>query len=377
MGYRSKQTVIMNNISRTIYTLLLLFVISSCDDPAGPVGQAYDRSSMLEFTAKQTIIPLYEDIHEAAKRFDSTLQVFAISQSNENLQKLRDQWRVLAFSWQYVVMFDFGPAQMNDGSLFQNIGTFPVSVDKIESYINVKDTTFKNFDRDSRGIYALEYLIFKDSNTTIQAFVDQPFRVAYAKAISRNIVKRIETVLNQWQGSFSISFIDNDGTQAGSSISDLYNSFVYQYEIMKNYNLGLPMGKRAGQTTSESMKVEGYYSCYSTSLLFAKYEAIRNLWFGYARLSLLSSLSAKGFKDYLYTVENGPRLITDTEEQWNRIGTVLQTIDTNLPLQHMISTKDPRLEQLYLEMTKHTRFIKSEMSSLLGISITFSSSDGD
>ena len=367
----------MNKIVPSIYTLIFLFVISSCDEPAGPAGQAYDRTSMLEFTAKQTIIPLYGDMYEEAKRFDSTLQIFAISPSNEHIQKLRNQWRALAFSWQYVVMFDFGPAQMSDGSLFQNIGTFPVSVGKIESYITAKDTLFKNFDRDTRGIYALEYLLFKDSNATIQTFIDQPFRIAYAQALSKNIVNRIETVLNQWQGSFSRTFIENDGAQAGSSISDLYNAFVYHYEILKNYNLGLPIGKRAGQLTSEPMKVEGYYSGYSTALLKAKFEAIRNLWFGYARLSLLTSLSAKGFKEYLNSVENGPRLIIDTEEQWNRIGTVLQSIDANLPLQNMIISKDPQLEQLYVEMTKHTRFIKSEMSSLLGISITFASSDGD
>jgi len=367
----------MNNIALSIYICFSLLLFSSCDEPAGPAGEAYDRTSMLEFTAKHTIIPLYGDVYQAAMRFDSTLQSYTIIQSNDQLQQLRDQWRSLAIAWQYVVMFDFGPAQMSDGSLFQNIGTFPVSTVKIESYVNGKDSTFKNFDRDSRGIYALEYLLFRDSNSTLQTFADQPFRLAHTRALSKNIVKRIETVLNQWQGNYGMSFIINDGAQAGSSISDLYNSFVYHLELMKNYNLGLPIGKRAGQTKSESMKVEGLYSGYSTELLKAKYEAIRNFWFGYARLSLLSSLSAKGFKEYLNSVENGPRLINDTEDQWNRIGTVLQTIDPQVPLQDMILSQDPRLEQLYLEMTKHTRFIKSEMSSLLGISITFSSSDGD
>jgi len=195
--------------------------------------------------------------------------------------------------------------------------------------------------------------------------------------VSRNILSRVETVLGQWQGAYGTSFINNDGAQAGSSISDLYNSFVFHFETMKNYNLGLPMGKRAGQVNSEPSKVEGYYSGYSTALLKAKYTALRHLWFGYARLSLATSLSANGFKEYILSVENGPRLAQDTELQWNVIGTGISTIDAQVPLHTMIIGQSSQLEQIFLEMTKHTRFIKSEMSSLLGISITYASGDGD
>jgi predicted lipoprotein len=220
-------------------------------------------------------------------------------------------------------------------------------------------------------------LIFKDSASFIQSIKDQPFKLAYMKAVSRNIVSRVETVLNQWQGAYGTAFINNDGAQAGSSISDLYNSFVFHFEVMKNYNLGLPMGKRAGQVNSEPSKVEGYYSGFSTALLKAKYTALRHLWFGYARLSLVTSLSANGFKEYILSVENGPRLAQDTELQWNVIGTGISTIDAKVPLHTMIIGQSSQLEQIFLEMTKHTRFIKSEMSSLLGISITYASGDGD
>lgn len=357
--------------------ICLLIPFSSCDDPAGPAGEGYDRKAMLEFTARNIIIPLYGDFHQTVKSFDSTLQVFTEQSNEQHAQELRNSWRQMAEAWQYVVMFDFGPTQMSDGSLFQNIGTFPASGLKIESFINAKDTSFRNFDRDSRGLYALEYLLFKDSVNFLQSIVEQPFKLAYIKALSGNILTRVESVLNQWQGSYVISFINNDGAQAGSSISDLYNAFVYHFEVMKNYNLGLPMGKRAGQVNSEPTKVEGYYSGHSTALLKSKYTAIRNMWFGYARLSMASSLSPKGFKDYILSVENGPRLVEDTELQWNVIGTAMNALDSKVPMQYMIISLDPNLELLFVEMTKHTRFIKSEMSSLLGISITYSSGDGD
>ncbi len=367
----------MKKLILVIIIIIPLFSFSSCDDPTGSVNQAYDRKAMLEYTARNTIIPLYGDMYQAVRSFDSTLHSFSENQNEQNAQELRNSWRNMAEAWQYVVFFDFGPAQMSDGSLFQNIGTFPASALKIDSYINAKDTSFKNFDRDSRGLYTLEYLIFKDSTSIIQSIKDQPFKLVYAKAVSKNILARIESVFSQWQGAYGTAFINNDGAQAGSSISDLYNSFVFHFEVMKNYNLGLPMGKRAGQVNSEPSKVEGYYSGYSTALLKAKYTALRHLWFGYARLSLASSLSAKGFKEYILSVENGPRLVEDTETQWNVIGTAVNALDAKIPLQSLITTQSSQLDQIFAEMTKHTRFIKSEMSSLLGISITYASGDGD
>ena len=67
----------------------------------------------------------------------------------------------------------------------------------------------------------------------------------------------------------------------------------------------------------------------------------------------------------------------DTELQWNVIGTELSALDSQTPLHAMIIGQSPQLERLFAELTKHTRFIKSEMSSLLGISITYASGDGD
>jgi len=43
----------------------------------------------------------------------------------------------------------------------------------------------------------------------------------------------------------------------------------------------------------------------------------------------------------------------------------------------MINQKMPILLDVFTELSKHTHFLKSDMSSLLGISITYTSNDGD
>jgi uncharacterized protein len=43
----------------------------------------------------------------------------------------------------------------------------------------------------------------------------------------------------------------------------------------------------------------------------------------------------------------------------------------------LVAQNHPTVDALHTELQKHTRFFKSDMSSLLGIAITFSSGDGD
>jgi len=93
------------------------------------VGQGYDRKAMLEFTARNTIIPLYGDMHQAVKNFDSTLHVFSENQNEQYAQELRNRWRMMAEAWQYVVMFDFGPAQMSDGLSMRKTQVFEISIE--------------------------------------------------------------------------------------------------------------------------------------------------------------------------------------------------------------------------------------------------------
>ena len=46
-------------------------------------------------------------------------------------------------------------------------------------------------------------------------------------------------------------------------------------------------------------------------------------------------------------------------------------------LAYLMDNEPETVEEFRLELQKHTRFFKSDMSSVLGIAITFSSGDGD
>ncbi|NCQ11501.1 MAG: hypothetical protein GW809_05030, partial [Bacteroidetes bacterium] len=188
---------------------------------------------------------------------------------------------------------------------------------------------------------------------------------------SADVLRRIEEVKTAWNTKQVTDFIENNGTGAGSSTSEYYNEYVKSYEVLKNFKIGLPLGLRPGQTQVEPELVEAYYSK-SMSLKGAKYhfEQIKTIWRG--------PENGIGFKGYLRTVTGGVALIESTENQFAIVDSVFSRFDVETELlSKLVAENDERVILLHTELQRLTRFLKSELSSLIGIAITYSSSDGD
>ncbi len=333
---------------------------------------------MLTAMADRYVLPVFSDLHLRA------LQVATASQqiqqrgavTEEEVVALREIVGRLMLSWQRVYTFDFGPADGPFGSMVMNVGTFPVNTSALEAFVAAADTSFQNFQRDTRGLCALDYLLFAESaaNTAVKLSGSQAaHRRNYLCAVANTIVREVQVVYTAWQGSYRAQFVSRAGTDAGSSVSLVFNTLNIGFEVLKNYKLGLPLGKRVGQTGPEPTRVEFYYNGASIETMRAQFAACVDVWRGLAA----DGSSYPSFKAYLATVANGSRLIADTEEQIAKVQAQFDAVGTTVPLSTLVVDNPAAVEPLFVELQKLTRFWKSEMSSLLGISITYSSGDGD
>lgn len=359
-----------------IIVMIVVVLLTSCTDDGGGPTDTFDRKAMLTDVADELIVPSYDELWVNATTLQQRVDAFTAQPSEATLDTCKRWWVAVATSWQDAVTFDFGPAEGLYGKLSENVATFPASAQKIETFVTNGDTLLNNFDRDSRGIYGVEYLLFSTTPVdVVSAFTgaEGANRSAYLRSIVRRLLSEIADVRNQWKNGYRDEFISRNGTDAGSGTSLLFNHLNMSFELLKNYKLALPLGKRAGQVTTEPTRVEAYYSGISKDLMDRHYTAVMRLWYGTA----LSGEKILGFSDYLATVSGGERLINDTKTQDQAIVRELQALGSTMILSETITTSPSSLEPLYTEMFKLTRFIKSEMSSLLGISITYSSGDGD
>lgn len=367
----------MKRFGLTIWLITVAMIFSSCGSDTGPIVDSYDRTSMLTKLADEVIIPSYDSARAALSELRSAYEQAATDGdiSASDVDDLRRQYLTSVRRWQRVVTFNFGPAEGSLGTLAQELATFPCDTAAIEQRIASSDTSTANFRRDTRGFAGLDYLLFARSAEQVSKELTGPEstkRRDYLSSVLSRADTELSAVAAAWKSSYRAVFISRNGTDAGSSVSLLLNELNKSFELLKNYKLGLPLGLRAGQTMAEPTKIESNYSGVSYELLGLHYSSIKEIWSG----RLANGTQIPSFRSYLQTVVNGPRLIEETEAQFSRIDAAYGMVSQS-NMSEQIRSNPQALVALHTEMLKLTRFIKSEMSSLLGISITYSSGDGD
>jgi predicted lipoprotein len=357
-----------------LLTLIVFVAVVGCNDSGTQSpGDTFDRKAMLTSMADSMIVPGYSTLSARVQSFENACENFVQDPTIGSLTNARFAWSYMLFSWEDMQQFDFGPAESSTGNLSVAIGTFPTNAQKTEAYIAASDTSFVNYDRDTRGIYAAEYLLFGpngDSAEVVAAFVSSPARKAYLRSVVRDIKNRIAPVVTAWKGAYREAFIANNGTAVGSSTSLVFNEFNKSYENIKNYKWALPLGLQVGQSGPEPTKVECYYSS-KTSTFEGKSLSATRAHFAAAVKTW------EYFKPYLAVVAGGAVLITQTEQQIAATKAALDAVPSTPSLAVQVATSPAAATAAYTELQKLTRFFKSEMSSRLGIAITYSSGDGD
>ncbi len=346
----------MKNLLLCITALCLLI---SCNK-GREVDNNFDRKKMLQDIAEQLIKPNFKTLKSKVDSLVSITQTFIQTKSSQNQLKLQQMWERTYLAYQAVNAYNFGAAG-EEGlrkALAEEVATFPASITKIEAAITNNNANFNDFNRDARGFLAMEYIIFQPLNP-----FEETKRDLFLTGLVNNLKTRIDAVAVEWEGSYAVQFAENDGTSAGSSASMLYNEFVKSFESLKNLKVALPLGKRVGQTQTEPTRVEAYHSGKTTAMLRAHFNALESIW--------------RKFIPYLQSVEGGNALIASTEAQLQNVKIKLQNIPASPSFATQIQNSPASLESLNTELQKLTRYVKGDMSSVLGIAITYSSGDGD
>ncbi len=353
-------------------------IIAACDDDNGGTDPGFDRKAMLQHFADNLIKPAFNELQAKVNALKTAADAFADVPDAAKLSTLQAAWDEAYSSWMYANAYNFGPAG-EEGirrELAEEIGTWPANITAIEQKIAAGNTSLNDFNRDNRGFNAIDYLIFDlggNHTSIVAAFSSDPNRGAYLKAVAAHLKARTGEVADAWNGNYAATFVQKDGTDVGSSTSQLFNAFVKSFENAKNFKLGVPLGKRAGQTAPEPERVEARYNGLGAKYLRLHLEALEDIWHGRNR----QGADGPGWKDYLASVTGGTALIERTEAQALLIQNALDALPPSPSFEQQIATNYAAWSDLHTELQKHTRNYKSDLSSLLGIAITFSSGDGD
>ena len=374
-------------ISRMKYITIIIITVffSNCTTPStNNCATDFDQLSLLENIGNNIIIPTYQKLSTEASNLEQLATDFTNNPDQTNLINLRGQLQEIWLTWQTASIFEFGPAANEE--LRSHMNNFPVFTTRLESAIDSGSydltTEFYSY---ARGFPAIEYLIYGTDttySTVIQEFstsTNSNNRKQMLKDLTALIQQKSNTVYDNWKASganYLNTFTTTEGISNGKPMSDLVNQLNMNYELIKNYKLGIPISAKTNYNPLLPQNVEAYYSRKSLDLAIKGVEASKNVFIGYTNNNdniglddYLQATNAKKGNEDLHTV-----II-------NQFDLALSTLNALSPstLHDAINNNTEAVKSAYAAAQNQMVNTKTDMPSALCISITYVDivNDGD
>ena len=353
------------------FTFILIFLIFSCssdnDDSSSEVWE--QKSEMLTNWVDNFIIPSHSTLLDNLVYLEGAGNSFTNLPNQQNLDSLRTVFINAYMSWQYVEMFDIGPAEESYYKSKMNI--YPTTISRIEINIQNENTDFNNSNNYSaQGFPALDYLLYgieTSDELIISKYNTDSKYLSYLSEIINQMLQNTYPIVEEWE-SYRNSFISSVENTATSSVNKMTNDFIYYYEKGFRANkFGIPAGVFSGGALPE--KVEAYYNKnISKALALESFQAIKNFYNGNGGVSLRQYISEVSTAEY-------SELSTDILDLFNIAENLINGLDDNF--YNQILTNNVQVLEAYDAIQQGTILLKTDMLSVLQIPTDYVDADGD
>ena len=364
----------------------LNYNIDAQKDDNSCLYEDYDKLSLLTNLADNYIIPSLDAYKSKIVSLNIHVDSFIVNPNISNLALIRTNWEDALLNWQDIGFLDFGPSE--NILLRKQTNTFPIDTAELNNSIS---TTEWNLDYvssyDSKGLQALDYLLFKPGHTDNELITYYQNNISaknYLKALAEDLNQNINYVTNEWItyredfiNDFEVTTSNLSTNSQGSSISNIINALCLHYEFyVRRGKVGLPLGVFNGFSQLELPElVECYYSGKSTQNLVRSVNSLRKYVSGSSYLNNDNGLGLDDYMDFVNAEQNSQQLSTVIDNQFLTIFEDLNNI--NGPLSEEIINNKSQITQTYQELQQLVPYMKVDMTSALGVLITYQDNDGD
>ena len=373
-------------INNRFYSLIFsfIFLFSCSEDNSTPASSDnYDRKELLSNLVNNIIIPAHQNFNNELQLFESTVNSFDDDRSISNLEMIQDQFIVAYRAWQYIEMFNIGYAEEIYYASKMNI--YPANTTRILENINSDNVDLDGNSNQfsAQGFPAIDYLLFGLAENNIQILdiysIDYNSTFTYLNLLVSKMIENTDAVIDYWETNRQ-DFINSTGNTSSSSLNMLANDFVYYYEKgLRANKIGIPAGVWSGELPQN---VEAYYkSDISKILAIEGLQACTNFFKGIHFGE--SQTNGEGLYDYLAYLDDTNYsdssmfigLQDDILDSFDNSMIKLEQLNNNFALQ--IETDNIKMLEAYDAIQQGVVRLKTNMLSILGISVDYYDADGD
>jgi len=366
----------MKRFISIVFVACALLSLDSCRPDEADDNVEY--SDFFENVADNMIVPRYAQFQSDLSALEVSLNTFDASDVS-SLISLQEQFKAVYLSWQSVSIFEFGPAAEYSALLRANCNSFPANISIIEENIEVGDYNLdfpSNYE--TKGLPAFDYLLFHTNNNDLLVELSESSRIAYLQDCLEDMQARVDKVVNAWD-SYRAVFVGSEGNDQNSSLSLLFNQFLYDFERIKREKLALPAGFASNYgipLDADTSVVEARFSKMSFQLMDANLASLENIYLGVGNDGLDGVGIFEKLKEYnaQSTVVDGDLAIAIQEQFVICRAAISQfTNDLAFEVAHNIS----ELQETSNQFQKMVPMIKNDMRSYLSVTVTLTDADGD
>ncbi|MBS1682049.1 MAG: imelysin family protein [Bacteroidetes bacterium] len=354
------------------FALLILAGCSTIPDTNNSLFGNYDQATMLNNIGNNILMGHINEVVSKFEEADEAINAFTANPNDSTLIKAQSAFNTMVESWAFVSPFNFGP--MNDNLILVNIDTWPISATKIENAISAQSNA-ATVGADTKGLKTLEYLLFdKNGNTAVlskytEASSDN--RKAFLNSVAQNLSLQITDLQNHWNDGHLNSFVTSKGNDVSSSVSQLVNAVALTMDQIKNVKVGNPigLGVKVNDNQPHPDKIEYTLTEESLGVMKANIQAMKDAFNGG---------SAQGFDDlldYVKAKKNGLDLSDVINDQFDLVITKINAI--NPPYSNAVSAQTNDVREVFDSLKTLIVYFKVDVANNLGVTITFSDTDGD
>ena len=356
--------IVIMNMRRRTFLKRGLLAGSACAFPA--CHRSITKADVLRALIEQVVRPNTAAVARDSQELDGALGRFTAHPALTTLQTARQRWQRALLSWKRADAFRAGPI-MDSNSLLRAL-FWPVRTGAIDALLQgsqaIDDASIDAMGVDRRGLFALEHLLHSSEpdEQLVAAFVgpNGERRARLARALAGNVSLHAQKVTRALGNGKK--YADEFAAGGQDSLNRLVAQLVYTVESVTDGRLGRILGlAKSGQLTAT--EVEGGRSRMSQQIALSYLQASEQLYLGVdAGLSQLLKMISPG-------TDQGLRAAFSRA--------IHAVADLGLPLEEVAARAPASLEAAADASQQLERALKTDLASTLGVTLTFSSTDGD
>ncbi len=367
---------------KKLFTLAILLIAFACvpDDEPIVATETVDRGAMLTHWADNIILPAYRFYGQTLEALRETTEDFSQAPNESSLAELRAAWREAYRAWQWVSMYEIGPAEVASLRNFTNI--YPTDGIAIEQNVAENNYTFNLPSKyDEQGFPALDYLLYGLAATDeelLARYTDPEAGDGY-RTYLREVVERLNElttpIIAEWEATYRDSFVSNSGTSGTGAFNTLVNDYLFFYEkALRAGKVGIPAGVFSSEPLPHTVEAR-YAGDVSKELLLEAIDAAQHFFNGQAFQSNQASAGLRSYLDQVEVEREAEPLSTRINAQFNQAREAAQQLQPNLGQQ--VTDDNQAMLAAYDALQRNVVLMKVDMFQALNVQVDFADADGD